>query len=137
MKLISNPRLIFQRIQNVAIFIPLALATGVSALVSGLACSVNSYFSHKSTGELLKKSNADYSNYFDSLRMIRDFINNGVLNINNILCLRLKTVPAVVRVLDKNSFKDISVEEQNKFNEDILNLKEEIISILTEAKELR
>lgn len=137
MQLAANPCLIFQRIQNVAIFIPLALATGVSALVSGLACSVNSYFSHKSTGELLKKSNADYSNYFDSLRMIRDFINNGVLNINNILCLRLKTVPAVVRVLDKNSFKDISVEEQNKFNEDILNLKEEIISILTEAKELR
>ena len=137
MQLAANPRLIFQRIQNVAIFIPLVLATGVSALISGLACSVNSYFSHKSTDEFLKKSNAEYNNYFDSLRMILDFINNGALNINNILCLRLKTVPAVVRVLDKNSFKDISVEEQNKFNEDILNLKEEIVSILTEAKELR
>ena len=137
MQIARNPVLIFQGFQNVAIFIPLALATGVSALISGLACSVNSYFSHKSTGEFLKKANADYNNYFDSLRMILSFINNGALNINNVLCLRLKTVPAVVRVLDKNTFKDISVEEQNKFNEDILNLKEGIISILTEAKELR
>ncbi len=136
-QLAANPRLMLQRIQNVAIFIPLALATGISALISGLACSINTYFSHKSTDEFLKTSNVEYNNYFDTLRMILSFINSGTLSADKVLCLRLKSLPAVVRVLDKKDTKDVGTEMQDKFNEDVLNLKKEIIEILTEANELR
>lgn len=139
-RLLQNPlgelNLLRHRIQNVAVIVPLAIATGISTLVAGLARVVNSYFSNKEINTFLKKSNVEKINYFGTLRILLDYINREKLNINKILCLRVKSLPTIVRVLDKKVNQDIGIEEQREFNDNVKKLKEEIISILTEANEL-
>lgn len=137
MQLAANPRLIFQRIQNVAIFIPLAIATGISILLSGLACSVNSYFTNKDLSDFIISSKSEKGNYFLILKMILNHLEDGDLTINKILCLStdIDVKGSAVKILDKKVSKNYSLDEQNKFNESIENLKENITSILNQANE--
>lgn len=139
MQLAANPRLMLQRIQNVAILIPLALATGVSALISGLACSVNSYFKNKDINDFIMSSKIEKDNYFFVLENILDFIKDGTWKINKILCVSKNSNnnEAVVKILSKKGDRDYNLDEQNKFNESIENLKENIISILNQENESR
>ncbi len=137
MQLAANPRLIFQRIQNVAIFIPLAIATGISILISGLACSVNSYFTNKDLSDFIISSKSEKGNYFLILKMILNHLEDGDLTINKILCLStdIDVKGSAVKILDKKVSKNYSLDEQNKFNESIENLKENITSILNQVNE--
>ena len=137
MQLAANPRLIFQRIQNVAIFIPLAIATGISILLSGLACSVNSYFTNKDLSDFIISSKSEKGNYFLILKMILNHLEDGDLTINKILCLStdIDVKGSSVKILDKKFSKNYSLDEQNKFNESIENLKENITSILNQVNE--
>lgn len=137
MQLAANPRLIFQRIQNVAIFIPLAIATGISILISGLACSVNSYFANKDLSDFIISSKSEKGNYFLILKMILNHLEDGDLTINKILCLStdIDVKGSAVKILDKKVSKNYSLDEQNKFNESIENLKENITSILNQVNE--
>ena len=137
MQLAANPRLIFQRIQNVAIFIPLAIATGISILISGLACSVNSYFTNKDLSDFIISSKSEKGNYFLILKMMLNHLEDGDLTINKILCLStdIDVKGSAVKILDKKVSKNYSLDEQNKFNESIENLKENITSILNQANE--
>ena len=132
MQIAANPRLIFQMIQNVAVFIPM----GVSALIAGLACAANSYFRIKAIDSIQENAREERKNYFYTLKMILDTINDNKLDNNKILYLRLKSSPAIVSVLEKKISKNYTSEERTKFNNDVLRLKEEIMSILNDAKEL-
>lgn len=132
----ANPRLFLQRIQNAAVFIPVAITAGVSALIAGLACTVNSYFRIKDINNLQETARTERNNYFYTLKMILDAINNNELDNNKLLYLRLKSSPAIVSVLDKKISKIYTEEEKNRFNNDILRLKEEVASILAETNEL-
>lgn len=133
MQLAANPRLIIQAVQNAAIVIPI----GISALIASLVCAANSYFRIKAIDNLQENTRIERNNYFYTLRMILDSINNNQLDNNKLLYLRLKSSPAIVSVLDKKISKTYTQEEKNKFNNDVLKLKEEITSILTEANKLR
>ena len=81
------------------------------------------------------------NDYFLTLKLILNDINR--LKPGKILSLRFRSPDdewvvgdehpsALVRVLNKKSSKELSIDEQNKFNEDLKKLKEDITTILKE-----
>ena len=125
------------RLLNYGNLFLITITTGISALLSNIACSINSYFSNKNTNKILETSIVERNNYFDTLELLLKHLDYNELNSDKILCLRLKSSPAIVRILNKNSSGDITLYEQNKFDDDIKKLKEDITSILHDKDELR
>ena len=120
----------------------MAVATGISSLLSMFACSINKIFARQGKNKFLNRSRKEKDDYFLTLEMILNRIKRNEIKVGNILCLRFKSLDdewakgehfsAIVRVLDKKSSEDISIDEQNKFNEDLKKLKEDITTILDE-----
>lgn len=140
-RLLQNPlgelNLLRRRIQNVAVIVPLAIATGVSTLVAGLACTVNSYFSNKDINNFIMSAHVEKDNYFSFIKSIANHLEDGDLTINKILCLSTDhaTNRVAIKILDKKISNNYSLDEQKQFDESIKNLKESINTILSNANE--
>jgi len=121
----------------------MTLTTGVSALLSFLACSINNIVTRKQESKILDRSCLEKRDYLLTLKMILSDIEYNRLKPDKVWCIRLRSpddewivgdeLPsAQVTVLNKKSSKELSIDEQNKFNEDLKKLKEDITTILKE-----
>ena len=121
----------------------MAITTGISALLTYFARSINNIFTYRQESKILDRSCLEKRDYLLTLKMILSDIEYNRLKPDKVWCLRLRSpddewivgdeLPsAQVTVLNKKSSKELSIDEQNKFNEDLKKLKEDITTILDE-----
>ena len=98
---------------------------------------VNNYFSRKDIANFAFEEKIKKDNYFSILRSMLEYIESGMWNKDKILCIstNLDNNEMVAQLLDKKVSKNHSLDEQNKFDESIKNLKDSIKSILSSVNE--